>query len=247
MQIYRRIWYDDTMKRQELTTENVLSRLPGPLLEWFRGNARDLPWRRTEDPYPIWVSEIMLQQTRVAAVLGYYARFLTAFPSVEALANAPEDRLMKLWEGLGYYSRARNMHRAARQIMEQWQGRFPDNYKDVRGLIGVGDYTAAAICSFAYNLPCAAVDGKAYRVLSRHFGMATPIDTTAGKKEFAALAQALLEKDAPGLYNQALMDFGATQCTPQNPRCTDCPLAGSCAALAEGRGGNCRAKKKARR
>ena len=116
MQIPRRVWYNHTMKQQELTTENVLSRLPGPLLEWFRGNARDLPWRRTEDPYPIWVSEIMLQQTRVAAVLGYYARFLTAFPSVEALANAPEDRLMKLWEGLGYYSRARNLQKAAKAV-----------------------------------------------------------------------------------------------------------------------------------
>ena len=211
---------------------------------WYAANKRELPWRGIADPYKIWVSEIILQQTQVAQGWAYYERFVARFPDVAALAAAEEAEVLKLWQGLGYYSRARNMHRAARQIMEQWQGRFPDNYKDVRGLIGVGDYTAAAICSFAYNLPCAAVDGNAYRVLSRHFGIATPIDTTAGKKEFAALAQALLDKDAPGLYNQALMDFGATQCTPQNPRCTDCPLAGSCAALAEGRVGELPRKEK---
>ena len=204
---------------------------------WYAANKRELPWRGIADPYKIWVSEIILQQTQVVQGWAYYERFVARFPDVAALAAAEEAEVLKLWQGLGYYSRARNMHRAARQIMEQWQGRFPQTYEDVRGLIGVGDYTASAICAFAYNLPCAAVDGNAYRVLSRHFGIATPIDTTAGKKEFAALAQALLDRDAPGLYNQALMDFGAMQCTPQSPRCTDCPLAGSCAALAEGRVG----------
>lgn len=204
---------------------------------WYAANKRELPWRGIADPYKIWVSEIILQQTQVAQGWAYYERFVARFPDVAALAAADEAEVLKLWQGLGYYSRARNMHRAARQIMEQWQGRFPQTYKDVRGLIGVGDYTASAICAFAYNLPCAAVDGNAYRVLSRCFGIDTPIDTTAGKKEFAALAHALLDKDAPGLYNQALMDFGAMQCTPQSPRCNDCPLAGSCAALAEGRVG----------
>ena len=153
------------MEQQELTTKNALSRLPGPLLAWFRENARDLPWRRTKDPYRIWVSEIMLQQTRVAAVLGYYARFLEAFPSVEALANAPEDRLMKLWEGLGYYSRARNLQKAAKAVVEN--GGFPNTYEGLLKLPGVGDYTASAIASAAFGRREAAVDGNVLRVVTR--------------------------------------------------------------------------------
>ena len=161
-----RIWYNHTMCGENLTTKTVLQDLPGPLLAWYRANARDLPWRRTTDPYQIWVSEIMLQQTRVAAVLGYYARFLETFPTVEALAAAPEERLMKLWEGLGYYSRARNLQKAARIVAEQG-GRFPDTYQDLLALPGVGDYTASAIASAAFGRREAAVDGNVLRVVMR--------------------------------------------------------------------------------
>ena len=198
------------------------------LLRWYDNHRRDLPWRTTHDPYRIWVSEIILQQTRVAQGLDYYHRFLEAFPTVEHLANATEDQVMKLWQGLGYYSRARNMQYAARQIVAN--GCFPDTYDGVRKLKGVGDYTAAAICSFAFGLPCAVVDGNVYRVLSRFFGEDTPIDTSIGKKRFAALAQSLLPEARLADYNQALMDFGAMQCTPSSPDCASCPLMDACAA-----------------
>ena len=202
------------------------------LLDWYAQNGRDLPWRDTTDPYRIWISEIILQQTRVAQGYDYFLRFVRRFPTVDTLAAASQDEVMQQWEGLGYYSRARNLHAAARQIVEH--GTFPTDYAGVRALKGVGDYTAAAICSFAYGLPTAVVDGNVYRVLARHFGLSTPIDTTAGKKQFADLAARLIDPHRPAAYNQAIMDFGATQCTPRSPRCLVCPLADSCAAFAAG-------------
>ena len=221
------------------------------LLEWFRENGRDLPWRHTDDPYAIWLSEIILQQTQVKQGQDYWLRFIRRWPTVEQLAEATEDEVLREWQGLGYYSRARNLHFAARQIVQM--GGFPQTLDGIKRLKGVGDYTAAAIGSIAFGLPVAVVDGNVYRVLSRHFGIATPIDTTEGKKLFAALAQDLLpvylEKsqqstnlsDSEGLrvslYNQAIMDFGAIQCTPQSPRCLLCPLQESCVALREGRVG----------
>ena len=202
------------------------------LIDWYARNGRDLPWRNTTDPYRIWISEIILQQTRVAQGYDYFQRFMQRFPSVEHLAAASLDAVMQQWEGLGYYSRARNLHAAAQEIVRQ--GGFPTDYAGVRALKGVGDYTAAAICSFAYGLPTAVVDGNVYRVLARYFGIPTPIDTTQGKKQFAALADELIDAHRPAAYNQAIMDFGAVQCTPRSPRCLLCPLADSCAALAEG-------------
>ena len=203
------------------------------LIGWYEEHKRDLPWRNTKDPYRIWISEIILQQTRVAQGYDYYLRFMELFPDACALANAPEDEVMKAWQGLGYFSRARNLHEAARTIAGR--GGFPTTYEEVRALKGVGDYTAAAICSFAYDMPCAVVDGNVYRVLSRWMGVDTPIDSTAGKKLFSKLADELLDKHRPALYNQAIMDFGALQCTPSQPDCLSCPLAGSCAALQHGR------------
>lgn len=201
------------------------------LLAWYADNGRQLPWRATTDPYRIWVSEIILQQTRVAQGYDYYRRFLERFPSVEALAEASQDDVMRQWEGLGYYNRARNMHAAARQIVGL--GAFPADYAGVRALKGIGDYTAAAICSFAYGLPHAVVDGNVYRVLSRFFAIATPIDTTAGRHEFAALAQSLIDTRHPAHYNQAIMDLGALVCLPRSPRCEACPVVESCMAHAE--------------
>ena len=201
------------------------------LLAWYDQNKRDLPWRRTKDPYLIWLSEIILQQTRVVQGLAYYNRFSERFPTPRALAEAPEDEVLKYWQGLGYYSRARNLHAAAKSM----QGVFPRTYEGVRALKGVGDYTAAAVCSIAYDMPYAVVDGNVYRVLARVFGIDTPIDSPAGKKQFTELAQKLLDKKRPGDYNQAIMDFGATVCTPAAPQCLVCPLAAVCRALADGR------------
>lgn len=181
------------------------------LLKWYAENKRELPWRETTDPYLIWISEIILQQTRVAQGYEYFLRFVHRFPDVRALAEASEDEVMKYWQGLGYYSRARNLHAAA----ESMNGAFPETYEGVRALKGVGDYTAAAICSFAYNMPYAVVDGNVYRVLSRYFGIDIPVDSTEGKKTFAALAEEMLDKSRPADYNQAIMDFGAIQCTPK--------------------------------
>lgn len=200
------------------------------IIEWYEENKRELPWRETADPYLIWISEIILQQTRVAQGYDYFMRFIRRFPDVRTLAEADEEEVMKYWQGLGYYSRARNLHAAAKSM----QGTFPKTYEEVRALKGVGEYTAAAICSFAYGMPYAVVDGNVYRVLSRYFGIDTPIDSTEGKKLFAALAQEMLDKQHPALYNQGMMDFGAIQCTPQSPDCLFCPLAESCAALAKG-------------
>ena len=200
------------------------------LIAWYAENKRELPWRDTTDPYIIWISEIILQQTRVAQGYDYFLRFIHRFPNVTALAEAPEDEVMKCWQGLGYYSRARNLHAAAKSM----NGVFPVTYEGVRALKGVGDYTAAAICSSAYGMPYAVVDGNVYRVLSRYFGIDTPVDSTEGKKLFAALADEMMDKSQPAVYNQAIMDFGAIQCTPQSPNCLFCPLGGSCSALKEG-------------
>lgn len=204
------------------------------LIDWYARHGRDLPWRRTRDPYRIWLSEVILQQTRVAQGMEYYLRFTERFPDAGALAAADADEVLKLWQGLGYYSRARNLHAAARQVTERFGGVFPATFEEVRSLRGVGDYTAAAVCSAAFDTPCAVLDGNVYRVLARLFDIDTPIDTTAGKRAFARLAQSQLDTARPGLYNQAIMDFGALQCTPANPRCGECPLAGRCLALAAG-------------
>ena len=203
------------------------------LLKWFRENGRDLPWRQTRDPYAIWLSEIILQQTQVKQGWDYWLRFMRRWPTVADLAAATEDEVLREWQGLGYYSRARNLHAAAKQVLAR--GGFPTTIEGLRQLKGVGDYTAAAIGSFAFGLPAAVVDGNVYRVLARHFGIATPINTTEGKHEFAALAQSLLPEAEASAYNQAIMDFGATQCTPQSPDCDACPLQETCAAFREGR------------
>ncbi|MDY3281818.1 A/G-specific adenine glycosylase [Dysosmobacter sp.] len=219
------------MKHEELTTENRLAPLRRPLLDWFRSNARDLPWRRTRDPYRIWVSEIMLQQTRVAAVLGYYARFLEAFPTVEALAGAPEERLMKLWEGLGYYSRARNLQKAAAAVCEQYGGQFPADYDALLALPGIGEYTAGAIASAAFGLPAPAVDGNVLRVLARlHDDRSDIADPKTRQAARAAVASAMPESEADRrIFNQALMELGATVCVPNGPpRCEVCPAAELC-------------------
>ena len=202
------------------------------LLRWFDENRRDLPWRQTRDPYAIWLSEVILQQTRIQQGWAYWERFMKRFPTVEDLAAASEDDVLRLWQGLGYYSRARNLHAAARQIVAQ--ERFPDTIEGIRKLKGVGDYTAAAIGSIAFGLPEAVVDGNVYRVLARHFGIETPINTTEGKHLFKQLAQSLLPADKPSEFNQAMMDFGALQCTPKSPRCLLCPLSESCGALHSG-------------
>ena len=199
------------------------------LLKWFQENGRDLPWRQTRDPYAIWLSEIILQQTQVKQGWEYWERFMRHWPTVEALAAATEDEVLREWQGLGYYSRARNLHYAARQIVEQ--GGFPTTIEGLRALKGVGDYTAAAIGSIAFNLPTAVVDGNVYRVLSRYFGIDTPINTTEGKKAFTALAQELLPPTEASAFNQAMMDFGATLCTPKGARCEECPLMESCEAF----------------
>ena len=190
------------------------------LIEWYHEHKRDLPWRNTNDPYLIWISEIILQQTRVAQGYAYYQRFIERFPNLESLAASEENEVLKYWQGLGYYSRARNLHQAAISV----NGVFPVKYEDILKLKGVGTYTAAAICSFAYNQPHAVVDGNVYRVLSRFFGINEPIDSGKGKKIFASLAHDLLDKIQPALYNQAIMDFGALQCTPLSPDCTVCPF-----------------------
>ena len=203
------------------------------ILAWYAEYGRDLPWRRTRDPYAVWLSEIILQQTRIAQGTAYWERFMQCFPTVQDLADASEDEVLRLWEGLGYYSRARNLHAAAKQIVAM--GAFPDTLECIRSLKGVGDYTAAAIGSICFDLPAAVVDGNVYRVLARHFGLATPVGTTEAKKEFTALAQRLLPEDRAGAFNQGMMDFGALQCTPQRPDCLSCPLQPSCNAFRTGR------------
>ena len=213
------------------------------LIDWYIENHRPLPWRETRDPYRIWLSEVILQQTRVAQGLEYYLRFVERFPTAVDLAGADEDEVLKLWQGLGYYSRARNLHAAARQVAERHGGVFPTDYAAVRALRGVGDYTAAAIVSFSTDAPYAVVDGNVYRVASRLLDIDTPIDTTAGRKEFAAAAQRLLEEfletvgrkgEGAGRYNQAVMELGALVCTPRSPQCEACPLGATCLARRNG-------------
>ena len=209
---------------------NPFSRI---ILEWYSENARDLPWRRTRDPYAVWLSEIILQQTRIVQGTAYWHRFMDRFPTVQDLAEASEDEVLRLWEGLGYYSRARNLHAAAWQIAAE--GSFPDTLEGIRKLKGVGDYTAAAIGSICFGIPAAVVDGNVYRVLARYFGISTPVGTTEAKKEFTRLANQLLPTDSPAQFNQGMMDFGALQCTPQNPACLTCPLQATCNAFRTGR------------
>lgn len=204
------------------------------LVGWYQENKRELPWRETTDPYLIWISEIILQQTRVIQGYNYYVRFIARFPDIPTLADAHEDEVLKYWEGLGYYSRARNLHAAARYMKTHFDGHFPQDHKDVLALKGVGEYTAAAVCSFAYKQPYAVVDGNVYRVLSRIFAIDLPIDSGKGKKYFVELAQSLLPEACPDLYNQAIMDFGAMQCLPKSPACERCPLQGKCRAYAMG-------------
>lgn len=211
---------------------------------WYDQHKRDLPWRETRDPYRIWLSEIILQQTRVAQGWDYYLRFVKEFPTVEALSNAPQDKVLKLWQGLGYYSRARNLHTAAQQVVERHQTdgqvQFPTRFTELTELKGVGRYTAAAIASFAADEEVAVVDGNVYRVLSRLFDLDTPIDTGKGQKEFQTLADQLLHDEVvlnhgkPSHHNQAMMEFGALHCTPTSPRCEECPLAAQCLARAHG-------------
>lgn len=201
------------------------------LTYWYSNNKRDLPWRNTQNPYHIWLSEIILQQTQVKQGLPYYDVFIKQYPTVFDLANASEEEVLKLWQGLGYYSRARNLHTTAKYVAFELNGHFPNNYKDLLKLKGVGDYTASAIASIAFNEVAAVVDGNVYRVLSRYFGIKTPINSTDGIKEFKKLASNLIDKEQPATFNQAIMEFGATQCKPKNPNCTVCPLNDSCIAL----------------
>lgn len=201
------------------------------LIHWYLQNKRDLPWRNTTNPYLIWLSEIMLQQTRVAQGLPYFLAFTEAFPTVFDLAKADEEQVLKLWQGLGYYSRARNLHATAKYIAMELNGNFPENYKNLLQLKGVGEYTAAAIASFSYNEPVAVVDGNVFRVLSRYFNIDSDISDGKTKKEFQNLAQEVLPLDNPALFNQAIMEFGALQCVPKNPNCEDCIFSSSCGAL----------------
>ncbi|WP_370407482.1 A/G-specific adenine glycosylase [Tenacibaculum dicentrarchi] len=201
------------------------------LIYWYLKNKRDLPWRKTKDPYLVWLSEIMLQQTRVAQGLPYFISFTTNFETVFDLAKADQTTVLKLWQGLGYYSRARNLHFTAKQVANDFNGVFPNTYKELLKLKGIGDYTASAIASVCYDEPVAVVDGNVYRVLARYFGIKTAINSSKGIKEFKELAQTLIDVSQPGMYNQAIMDFGALQCKPQNPLCESCPLSESCVAL----------------
>ncbi|MEN3323955.1 A/G-specific adenine glycosylase [Mariniflexile soesokkakense] len=201
------------------------------LNNWYSTNKRDLPWRQTKDPYSIWLSEIILQQTQVAQGLPYYSKFVEEFPSIFHLANAEESSVLKLWQGLGYYSRARNLHTTAKYIAQELNGEFPNTYKDLLKLKGIGDYTASAIASICFNKVEAVVDGNVYRVLSRYFAIDTPINSSKGAKEFKQLAQELIDKNNPAEFNQAIMEFGATQCKPQSPDCSVCPFNKSCMAF----------------
>ena len=204
------------------------------LIEWYLQNKRDLPWRNTTNPYPIWLSEIILQQTRVAQGMPYFYAFFESFPTIKELAIANEQQVLKLWQGLGYYSRARNLHQTAQYIANELDGVFPNSYAGLIQLKGIGEYTAAAIASFAYNEPVPVVDGNVFRVVSRYFGIESDISTGKTKKEFTALAAELLSKEQPALFNQAIMEFGAMHCTPKNPDCENCIFNSSCVALQKG-------------
>lgn len=201
------------------------------ITRWYLINKRDLPWRNTNNPYAIWLSEIMLQQTRVAQGLPYFERFVAAFPTVFDLATADEEQVLKLWQGLGYYSRARNMHKTAQIVANDYNGNFPSSYAELLKLKGIGEYTAAAIASFSFNEKVTVVDGNVFRVLSRYLNITTDISSATAKKEFAAIAHELMENRDSALFNQAIMEFGALQCVPKNPNCSECVLNNSCAAL----------------
>jgi len=202
------------------------------LLEWNNTqNTRSMPWKGEKDPYKIWLSEIILQQTRVEQGLAYYEKFVAAFPTIQQLAKAPEKKVFKLWEGLGYYTRCRNLIATAQKIVKDYKGKFPGTYDEIKELKGIGPYTAAAIASFAFNEPRAVVDGNVQRVIARYFGISTPIDTTSGKKLYQELATAMLDTEQPGAYNQAIMDLGAVICKPQNPLCSICPQQADCEAF----------------
>lgn len=207
------------------------------ILNWYHIHHRDLPWRQTREPYKVWLSEIILQQTRVAQGMPYYIRFLEAFPTVYDLAKAPEEQVLKLWQGLGYYSRARNLHQSAKMVVKDFNGEFPKTYKGLKSLKGVGDYTASAIASFCFDVPEPVVDGNVYRVLSRYFGVDIPINSTKGIKYFKNLAREVMDETNIRDYNQGVMEFGAIQCTPKKPCCLSCPLQGSCVALKENKVG----------
>jgi len=212
--------------------------LEGRLIKWYLKNKRDLPWRNTKNPYEIWISEVILQQTRVNQAISYYYAFLDSFPSVSALANASEHEVLKSWQGLGYYSRARNLHTSAKYIMNELKGKFPENYKDLIQLKGIGEYTAAAIASFSYHEKVAVVDGNVYRLLSRIYAEPTPINSLKGKKLFFELASNMIEHQEPYLFNQAIMEFGAIQCTPKNPNCSICDLQQFCLAYSQNKVGD---------
>jgi A/G-specific adenine glycosylase len=205
------------------------------LIHWYSNNKRNLPWRQTKNPYYIWLSEIILQQTQVKQGLPYYEAFVAEFPSIFHLAKADESKVLKLWQGLGYYSRARNLHATAKYIISEFDGEFPNNYKDLLKLKGIGDYTASAIASICFNENTAVVDGNVYRVLSRYFGIDTPINSSKGAKEFKALAQELIDIKQSAEFNQAIMEFGAIQCKPKNPDCTVCPFNKGCIAFNKSR------------
>ena len=214
--------------------KNLIEKLPGALLPWYEKAKRDLPWRKTREPYRVWLSEIMLQQTRVEAVKGYYARFLEALPTVEKLANCEDEQLHKLWEGLGYYSRVRNLKKAASEIVSKYEGRFPRNYEEVLALPGIGEYTAGAVCSICFDAPTPAVDGNVLRVASRLLDDATPIDLPAQKKKIRDALQEIYPAQA-GDFTQALMELGATVCGPnKKPECESCPCKTFCLAYARG-------------
>lgn len=203
------------------------------LISWYLKNHRDLPWRKTKEPYNIWLSEIILQQTRVDQGLPYYLKFLKTFPTIFDLANASEKEVLNQWQGLGYYSRARNLHHTAQYICKELDGIFPKNYAELLKLKGVGDYTASAIASICFDEPTAVVDGNVYRVLARFFGITLPINSLEGKKYFKKTAQLLIDSKQPGIYNQALMEYGARQCKPQNPDCSSCVFNDKCVSLKE--------------
>ncbi len=211
-----------------------LSSLRVKLHEWYNWNKRDLPWRKTKDPYRIWLSEIILQQTRVNQGLPYYNKFITNYPDVRDLAEAPQEKVLKDWEGLGYYSRARNMHHSAKQLVDEFGAKFPSTLSEIKSLKGVGDYTAAAIGSFAFGINAAVLDGNVFRVLSRLYREETPINSTAGKKVFQQLADNFLDPQDPATHNQAMMEFGAQYCVPKNPACSECIFSDSCIAYKDG-------------
>lgn len=220
-----------------ISITNILLKDPfqNSLIQWYLRNKRDLPWRHSHNPYHIWLSEVILQQTRIDQGTPYYLKFIKNYPRVEDLASADQDRVLKDWEGLGYYSRARNLQSAAKQIVEDYNGEFPNTYEKLVKLKGVGDYTASAISSIVYNEPQAVLDGNVFRVLSRYFGIDEAINTAAGQKVFKAKADEVLYHDDPGTFNQALMEFGALQCVPRKPDCDSCVLRSGCRALAQGR------------